>query len=213
VSPNLAIPGWGLVGAVLALALRTLLVHWLRKTAPNTRLHVPGVLEGITAALFAAFAYRFGAQLELLVFSALAATCVPLAALDLIARKLPNILVTATYVGVLPLLGIEAILNDPGRLVRALLSMTAALVAHGVLYAVGAIGGGDLKLVGVLAATLGWLSWTATWTGVLLGWTLGALVVLVGKAFNKARRPDVPLGLFLIVGTLTAAFVLGATVR
>jgi leader peptidase (prepilin peptidase)/N-methyltransferase len=119
---------------------------------------VLGVLEGLTAALFAVFGYRFGVQLALLVFSAVAAACVPLAVLDLVARKLPNVLVGAAYLTVLPLLDLDAILNGPDQLVRAVVCTVSALAIHGVLYAAGGIGGGDLKLVGVLAAALGWVT-------------------------------------------------------
>ncbi|WP_291408882.1 prepilin peptidase [Actinophytocola sp.] len=209
-----AISAWALLGAFLSLALRPVVVRSLSKASPSAVLPPLGVLEGLTAALFAALAYRLGAQVELLAFSALVTTCVPLAALDLIARKLPNILIGTTYVGVLPLLGLDAILNGPDQLTRALLSMMAALVAHGVLYAAGAVGGGDLKLVGALAAALGWVSWTATWTGFIAGWLIGGLAVLTGTAFRgKQRLPNVPLGLYLIAGTLLTLLTLGAPVQ
>jgi leader peptidase (prepilin peptidase) / N-methyltransferase len=209
VSPIVAASGWALIGALASFALRPMVAGSSARTSPGSALPAPGVLEGLTAAVFAALAYRIGMQLELLVLSVVAVTGVPLAALDLIARKLPNVLVGATYLGVMALLVLDTILNGPSHLIRALGCMAAAIVVHGVLYASGGLGGGDLKLVGVLAAALGWLNWTATWTGLVTGWLLASAAVLLGRAFrDKKRRPEVPLGLFLIIGTLTTALVL-----
>lgn len=208
-SPIVAASGWALTGVAVSFALRPMVARSLTKTSPGAALPPLGVLEGLTAVLFAALAYRIGPQLELLVFSVVGATGVPLAALDLIARKLPNVLVGATYLGVLALLVLDAILNGPSHLLRALGSMAAALAIHGVLYAAGGLGGGDLKLVGVLAAALGWLGWTTTWTGLVAGWLLASAAVLISRAFRgEKRRPEVPLGLFLIIGTLTTVFAL-----
>lgn len=208
-SPTVAASVWALVGAVISLACRPAVVRSWVKTSPGIAPPALGVLEGLTAALFAAFAYRYGVQLGLLVFSVVAAACVPLAALDLAARKLPNVLVGTAYLGVLPLLGLDAILNGPDQLVRAAICMAATLAIHGVLYATGGLGGGDLKLVGVLAAVLGWISWTAAWTGLVTGWLIASVVVLVDRAFRgEKRRPEIPLGLFLIIGTLATALVL-----
>ncbi len=199
---------WALAGTVLSLALRPIATRSLYKALPDAAPPPLGVLEGVTATLFAALAYRLGTRIELLAFSALVTTCVPLAALDLITRRLPNVLIGATYAGVLSLLGLDAVLHGPGDLVRSLLSMTAALAVHGVLYAVGGIGGGDLKLVGVLAAALGWISWTATWTGLVAGWLTACVVVLAGRACpDTERRREVPLGLFLIIGTLVTVLL------
>lgn len=207
-APITAVLTWALAGAAIALALRPPVVRAWGKASSATPPPL-GVLEGLTAALFAAFAYRFEAQLGLLVFSAMTAACVPLAALDLAARKLPNVLVGAAYLGVLLLLGLDAILNGPDQLVRAAVCMSAALAIHGALYATGGLGGGDLKLVGVLAAALGWMSWTAAWTGLVAGWLIASVVVLVGRTFRgENRRPEIPLGLFLIIGTLATALAL-----
>jgi leader peptidase (prepilin peptidase) / N-methyltransferase len=208
-SPIVAASTWTLVGAVVAIALRPAVARSWDKASPRVALPPLGVLEGPTAVLFAAFAYRFGAQYGLLVFSVVAAACVPLAALDVAARKLPNVLVGATYLGVLLLLGMNAIPNGPDALVRALLCMASALAVHSVLYATGGLGGGDLKLVGVLTAALGWVSWTAAWTGVVTGWLIASMAVLVGKALRGEKsRSEVPLGLFLIIGTLATALAL-----
>lgn len=207
--PLIAIPGWALFGASLSCALRPVLVRSLSKASPDTTPPPPGVLEGLTALLFAALAYRVGPHVELLAFSALVTTCVPLAATDLIARRLPNVLIGTAYISVLPLLGVAAAINhDADHLVRATLSMTAALAAHGMLYAAGGIAGGDLKLVGVLGAALGWISWTATWTGLTAGWLTAGLVVFISKLLpRKKQHPEVPLGPFLITGTLVTLLV------
>jgi leader peptidase (prepilin peptidase) / N-methyltransferase len=209
-SPIVTALVWALVGATVSLALRQMTVRSCVKASLGAVPPALGILEGLTATLFAAFAYRHGMGFELLVFTALVTTCVPLAALDLVARKLPNVLVGATYLTVLPILGLDAILNGPYQFVRAAVCMAAALALHGVLYATGSLGGGDLKLVGILAAALGWVSWTAAWTGLVTSWVVASAVVLVGRAFRRetGQRSEVPLGLFLIAGTLATALAL-----
>lgn len=208
--PIIAIPGWALLGAGLSHALRPTVVRSLSKASPAATPPPVGILEGLTALLFAALAYRLGARSELLAFSALVTTCVPLAAIDLIARRLPNVLIGTTYLTVLPLLSVTTAINhDADHLLRAVLSMTAALAAHGMLYAAGGIAGGDLKLVGVLGAALGWISWTATWTGLTAGWLIAGLIVFISRFLpRKKLRPDVPLGPFLITGTLMTLLAL-----
>lgn len=203
--PSTFIATWALTGAALAHLLRPIVVNRALNADPPATAPPPVALEALTAGIFASLANCFTTHPELLAFSALAGLCVPLATLDLLTRKLPNSLVATAYLTVLPLLGLAAITSaSPEHLLRALLSMLAALTVHGVLYALGAIGGGDLKLTGVLAAALGWNSWTSTWMGLALGWLLGGLTVLASHLTRRTTSATtVPLAPFLIAGTLT----------
>jgi len=138
-----------------------------KRSAPSPPL---GVLEAVAAALFAVFAYRFGPSVEALAYSSLGGFGVALATTDLVARKLPNTLLAAAYGALGAFIGVDAVLNARGgNLMRAALAVAAALAIHGILYAQGAIAGGDLKLAGLLGAALGWISWEAAWSGLALG--------------------------------------------
>lgn len=197
-----ALAGWALAGGALSWALRPAIT---RLTTTSGPIMAPlGVLEAITAALFAALAYRFGSSMDLLPYSALASACVPLATLDLTTRRLPNAALAMTSSALIILFGLIASLNaELGQLARAVACMLAALATHGVLYALGGIGGGDLKLAGVLGLALGWLSWQSVFLGLALGWLLGGLFVAFVKISRRCKvAHDVPLGPFLISGTI-----------
>jgi len=206
--------GWAAIGSVFALAVRPTVLRYAAATELPTRPPPLGVSEAMTAALFAAFAYRFGSSLETLAYSSLCWLGVPLAMTDLIARKLPNTVLAAAYGAVAVVLGTDAVLNARGgSLVRAALVMIAVLGIHSVLYAVGAIAGGDLKLAGLLGAALGWLSWEAAWNGLALGWILGG--ILVGAVRITRRRTTnhgIPLGPFLLAGALLCVLSFGPPV-
>ena len=164
----------------------------------------PGLLEIITALLFAAMAYRFGWSLDLLAYSALAAACVPLATLDWTVRKLPNVALATTSMTMLAIFGLEVSLDaEADKLLRAIACMLTAVAAHGVLYALDGVAGGDVKLAGVLGLPLGWLSWQAACVGLAVGWLLGGLFVAFVKVFRRHRvTDDVALGSFLTSGAL-----------
>ncbi|PKV95537.1 MULTISPECIES: prepilin peptidase [Amycolatopsis] len=203
--------GWALVGAALAVALRPFVVRYAAATEPAAGPPPYGVLEAATAVVFAALAYRFGQSLELLAYSSLGGFGIPLATVDLIARKLPNMLLGGAT-GVLGIaLGADAALNaHGGDLTRAAIAAAIALVAHGALYAAGMIGGGDLKLAGLLGAALGWISWEATWLGLSAGWLLGGITIGVARIVkSRGAIRDIPLGPFLLAGTLLCVALSG----
>jgi leader peptidase (prepilin peptidase)/N-methyltransferase len=194
---------WALVGSAFALTMRPTVVRY---AATSTIEGSPafGFLEAGTAALFAAFAYRFGQSLELLAYSSLGGFGVPLATIDLMARKLPNTLLGAAYSVLAAVFGVDAVLDaHGGSFLRATLAMTAILAIHGILYTFGTIAGGDVKLAGLLGAALGWISWEATWSGLVLGWLLGGVVVGTTRITRKRlTSQEVPLGPFLLAGAL-----------
>ena len=69
------------------------------------------------------------------------------------------------------------------------------------------MGGGDVKLAGVLGLYLGWLGWGALAVGAfaafLLGGIFGALLLLRKRA---GRRTAIPFGPWMILGAWTGVF-------
>ncbi|MYW90500.1 prepilin peptidase [Amycolatopsis rubida] len=208
---TVAVVGCALVGAALALALRPVVIRYAVANEPAAAPPPLGVLEVATAIVLAALAYRFGWSLELLAYSGIGGFGVSLAVIDLVARKLPNILLIAASAVLGIALGVDATLNSHGgNLARAAMAMAVALAVHGVLYALGAIAGGDLKLAGILGAGLGWTSWEAAWLGLAAGWLLGGVVVgaaRIGRKRSVSR--DIPLGPFLLAGALLLLLYFG----
>jgi leader peptidase (prepilin peptidase)/N-methyltransferase len=165
-------------------------------------------VELLTAALFAAVAYRIGLAPELPAYLYLTAAGVALAAIDLDHRRLPNALTLPSYVVVGALLtGASAVTGDWWALARGAIGMAAY---YGVLFVLAVavprgMGFGDVKLAGVLGMALAWLGWGELLAGFFLGFAYGALVSIALIALGRAgRKSTVPFGPFLVAGALTA---------
>ncbi len=117
---------------------------------------------------------------------------VPLAAVDLVARRLPNVLTWAAY----PILGTALTVAaaygpDHSLAVRALVGGALFGAAHLTVrrMAPSALGGGDAKLAGSLGAVLGALGWQA----LILATALAATITLLLALTPLADRPPTPL--------------------
>ncbi|MCO1575871.1 prepilin peptidase [Crossiella sp. SN42] len=159
--------------------------------------------------VFAALAWRFDAHPVLVAFSCFTAVGVVLAATDLTQRRLPNCLILPSYPALVIALGLAAAsMRDYQSLLRAVLVSVAAVGLHLVLYLglPGQLGGGDVKLAGLCGLTVGWVSWAAAGTALLLSYVSAAAALLVLNALacrrGRHRRGDLPLGPFLICSTL-----------
>lgn len=212
---TVGIVGWGLTGFVLASVLRVAVERSSILPAETGRLAPPGLLEAATAALFAGLAWRIGAEPDLFAYSWLAAAGVRLAAIDWKLRALPTRLIWPTGIFLIALFGMAAVVHhDAYPLVRAAAGMLALLTFYGALYFLrpGGLGGGDLRLGGVLGLALGWTGWTSVLAGTVLGWLTAALALLVLRFVRRAGATrDIPLGPFLIAGGLAAVLVSSVT--
>ena len=158
-----------------------------------------------TAALFAALAWRLGAQPLMLLWCAMAATLLALALIDWDTTVLPDALT-------LPLMwaGLASAAHGwlPG--LSLFQSLSGAMVGYLSLWLVywlfklatgkEGMGFGDFKLLAALGA---WLGWQAILPIVLMASVLGAIVGLVMKARGSLREGRfVPFGPFLAGGGL-----------
>jgi leader peptidase (prepilin peptidase) / N-methyltransferase len=197
---------WAAAGAASGAVLASRAQQLANDAGAQHPLAPPLVLETVTAALFAALAWRIGAHAELLADSWIAAIGVPLAATDIAVHRLPNRLVLPSYPIVIALLGLAALLgHNPASLLRALAGMLILSTLYAVPYYLlpDAIAGGDVKLAGLLGLSLGWASWSALLTGTFLGWTLAAISRLALRATHTVDRDTpIPLGAFLVTGSL-----------
>lgn len=206
---------WAVAGAASSAVLVPRAQQLASDAGAGRPLASPFVLEAVTAALFAALTWRIGARAELLADSWIAALGVPLAATDIAIHRLPNRLVLPSYPAMIALLSLAAFLeHTPASLLRALAGMLILLALYALPYYLlpGAIGGGDAKLAGLLGLALGWASWSALLTGTFLGWTLAAIIRFTLRATHTVNRDaPIPLGAFLITGTLAALLTGTAT--
>lgn len=139
-----------------------------------------------------------------LAYLLLAAVGVALAVIDLDTHRLPNALVLPGYVVLPVLLGAGALLGAPAdALPRAALGGAALFAFYAMLRGIraGAMGGGDVKLAGVLGIALGFAGWDALIVGsvaaFLLGGTAGIALLVAGRAH---ARTALPFGPWMISG-------------
>jgi leader peptidase (prepilin peptidase)/N-methyltransferase len=177
------------------------------------RLARPGGLELATAVVLALLFARFAGHAVLAALSVLGVLGVALSAIDIAVHRLPDKLTLPAYPALLTLLGIAtAAGHDVTALLRALLA-AAALVACYLLLAVigrGRLGGGDVKLAGLVGLVVGWLGWPPVISGTLLGFLLSGLVSLALLVARRITlRSEICFGPFLLGGALLAALAYG----
>jgi leader peptidase (prepilin peptidase)/N-methyltransferase len=143
-----------------------------------------------------------------LLLAYIAIVTVPLVAIDLRSRRLPNRLVLPGYfVAVITLV---AVWVSSGTIpLLSLISAAASVVFLCALSLAGGMGMGDVKLAGVLGAAAGLVSPSVAILSPLLAFVLGGLVSAVILATRRGTRATrIPFGPFMLVG-FWAAVALG----
>ncbi|MFC4949329.1 prepilin peptidase [Pseudonocardia sp. GCM10023141] len=187
------------VGAVLAATITPRAL--VRPTRPRPLIAVGSATTGLTFAVLAA---RFGG-VGLLAFCCLAAAGIVLSSIDVLERRLPGVVVLPSYLALVSLLTVGALTkNTFADLLRALSASALVIGAYLVVALVsrGGLGAGDVKLGGLLGLASGWQSWEAVLGGTLLGWTAAALTLLTIRCAKKRPWGSVPMGPFLLFGSL-----------
>lgn len=126
--------------------------------------------------------------------------------IDLLTHRLPRQVSYLTFVVGLPFLIAAAFVDsDPGRLLQCLFGVLLATAIVGVLYLIGrgALGAGDVRLAPTLGLYLGWHGLEETFRGILFGFVLAGLFS-IGLLLlrRRGRRDEIPMGPFLVIGTL-----------
>ena len=160
------------------------------------------IVEALTAALFAAAAWRFGPTLDAATAAALLAGLVAITVIDLEHQIIPDVL---SLPGILA--GVLANLAT-GRL-PWLESILGVLVGGGVFLAIilvsgGGMGGGDMKLGAMLGAFLGWkVVLLSMLVAVVAGGILAVALMATGV---RGRKDPIPFGPFLALGGAVGLF-------
>ena len=189
------------------------LIGWLRLKGRCASCRQPiskryPLVELLTAALFAACGWKFGAQPTTLLWCAAIALMVAMALIDLDTTYLPDDLT-------LPLIGLGLIgagMGWSGTTLEA--AAWGALAGYGALWllafsykklrGVEGMGEGDFKLLAGLGALLGWQLLPSI---VLLASAVGAVVGIGLIAFGGHKREvPIPFGPYLVGGGIAAMF-------
>jgi leader peptidase (prepilin peptidase)/N-methyltransferase len=167
-------------------------------------------VELATAALWVALAAKIGLHPALPAYLYLGAISIALALIDLEHYRLPDPLTLPSYPVGLVLLLVAAIANsDWWAYERALIGMAALFAFYDVVAFVApkGMGGGDVKLSGVLGLYLGWLGWSQLAVGAFMAFLVGGIVSIGLVLFAGAgRKTRVPFGPFMIVGAFIGIF-------
>lgn len=165
------------------------------------------------AAVLALLLGTLGTHPAVLPVAFLGVLGVALATIDLAVHRLPDRLTLPAYPATVALLVAAALVErDGAALVRSLLAGAALLGGYLVLALLraGGLGGGDVKLAGLVGLALGWWGWPTVLWGAALGFVLSAAASLALLALRRVRRQDaVAFGPFLLGGALLAVLAAG----
>ena len=165
------------------------------------------LIEALTGFLFALLAYRFDVSPALIAYAAFVSALIVVSFIDLDHQIIPDgISLPGIVVGLL-----VALAGYGPGFVDSLLGV---LLGGGTLWAVAAgyewlrgqegMGGGDIKLLAMIGAFLGWRAVLITLiVGSLAGSIIGGLRFLIQR--SQAGVP-IPFGPFLAIGALIALF-------
>ncbi len=164
-------------------------------------------VEAANAAGYAAILWWFGLSWEAAVYAVLYSALLVVTAIDLVHYIIPNVITLPGIV--LGLVSSATVL--PVGLVNAGLGV---LVGGGILWVLAwlspyvfgkeGMGGGDIKLLAMIGAFLGWKPTLLT---IMIGALAGSVVGLALIGFKFMRRDQyLPFGPFLALGALLALF-------
>lgn len=165
------------------------------------------LVEGLTGFLFALTVNKFGVTLQALFALVLVSSLVVVSFIDLDHQIIPNAI---TLPGIpLGLLG-GLVAGQPPILDRLIGALTGAgflylvLLYGGAMYGQDAMGEGDLNLLALVGAFLGWRAVVVT---LLVGCLSGSLVGLTLIVLKRlGRREHIPFGPFLVLGAMVSLF-------
>jgi leader peptidase (prepilin peptidase) / N-methyltransferase len=174
----------------------------------GTWIGAPMAIETAAVAVTALLFARIGIHPAVAAFAFLGVTGVALAQIDLAVQRLPDRLTLAGYPALLVLLALAAAVTGSWTAFgRALLGGMALGVSYLVLALIssGQLGGGDVKLAGLIGLALGWAGWRTLIAGAILGFLLAAVIGLAGLVVRRiSRHSMISFGPFMLAGAMLA---------
>lgn len=137
---------------------------------------------------------------------------VALTMIDLDVKRLPNKIVYPSYVVIISLFSMSALLNnDFVNLMWAFIGLFMMLTVYFIMFVVkpGGMGFGDVKLAGLLGFVLMWFSWQSFVIGFFSAYFFAGFYILVATLFMKkkmTRKTQVPFGPWMFLGTWTGIY-------
>lgn len=139
-----------------------------------------------------------------------AAISIVLTLIDLDTHRLPNSVVLPSYLVAALLFSVAAWLTvEWTAFLRAGIGMAMLYLFYAILRLVrpGGMGGGDVKLAGLIGIYLGWLGWGALAVGAFAAFLYGGVFGIVLLLLRRAgRKTAIPFGPWMILGAWTGVF-------
>lgn len=187
------------------------LITWVGLTYPAVLgASMRSATMGDSATAGGSTAETIALALVILAFLYFAAISIVLTLIDLDTHRLPNSIVLPGYGVASVLLTIAAwLLGDWASLLRAAIGMIVLYALYFLLRLArpGGMGGGDVKLAGLVGIYLGWLGWGAlavgAFTAFLYGGVFGIALLLLRRA---GRKTAIPFGPWMLLGAWTGVF-------
>ncbi len=178
-----------------------------RNCDKNIRLQYPAV-ELLTALLTIAVVWKFDFTTLTIFYLSLVYILITISFIDLEHMIIPDGLVLAgALLGLMALIFNILPISWPDSAYGALLYggvMAGVGYVGKLVYKMDALGGGDVKLAGVLGLYLGW---KMSMISLLLAFLVAALFVVVGLAVGRlSRKQLIPFGPFLALGAIMTLF-------
>jgi leader peptidase (prepilin peptidase)/N-methyltransferase len=168
------------------------------------------IVEAITGALFGLTALAFPHRLVVAAMIApFLGVMLAAALIDLRHRIIPNALTYASFLVLLPVVGVVAFSTDGVSLARAGLG----LLAYGgglmviALVAPGGMGMGDAKLAALIGLVLGALGWRYVAVAAMVAVIAGGVGAIGALIAGRGRKDTIPFGPFLAAGAIVAALL------
>jgi leader peptidase (prepilin peptidase) / N-methyltransferase len=155
-------------------------------------------VEFISGVLYMWSYFKFGFSMSYAVYVLMTSTLLVVALIDFDHKIIPNVI---TLPGMLIGLGLSLGISP----ITPLTSLLGLLVGGVLFYLIavvskGGMGGGDIKLIAMIGAFLGWQGALFTiFSGALLGSLMGVTLMVLGK---NGRKDKVPFGPFLSCGAI-----------
>jgi leader peptidase (prepilin peptidase) / N-methyltransferase len=172
--------------------------------------HYP-LVEAGTAVAFGVTAAHFGAGWNLAIYLVLFVGLIPLAVIDGYQRLLPIRVLYPMLAATIALLLADTIDHHDWR--RLLIAAACGAVWFGAFFLINlvsphALGFGDVRLVGLLGLSVGWLGVSVVFIAFFASNLVGIASALIMLALGKAhRKTPIPYGVFLAIGAGFAVLV------
>lgn len=140
----------------------------------------------------------------IVVLAYFAVISVVLSIIDIRTHRLPNAIVLPSYIVVTVLLALACLAGAPWTAFVGSIAAGALLFCLFYLLRMvpgGGMGGGDVKLAGVIGLLLGFLGTGAVVVGVATAFVLGGVFALCAMVMRRTdRRARIAFGPFLLIG-------------